>query len=801
MGYAAHGWDYRRILGHYYTDTELGVLRRAAHRPRAAAVRDRLGVVHRRVARGRAERLAQRHLRRARTRRRPGAAAHAARAGDRDRAARRCARPGPVRSRSRARRATGAATAPTAARSSSAPARSAASTRSTRSTSTTTCRASCRWSRPPRGRSRRSRRRPSPRARTRSRPSKGGDRLRSLPRHALPGLRRRRRRAAQRRTRRRSRPPASSSPTRARRSRRTSSPPRAAARRTSRRAALGNAPLPWLQSVEDKYDDVSPRHRWGPIRMTMRRPRPSCAASSAGASAASRCVTRGSSPRIVEADVVGSARARPGVRRRRCARGSGSTTPGRTSRRSGRARRRRRCRTGAPDPGEAADRARAGRRRSGRERDPARKGARVRRPAPLPRPLDPAGETATTVGGRYGPASRAHGLYRIVYRGDAGRGRPDALAAARRAAGCPERAGMFCAGGRRVEHGTSRRMTLLWTQKHDGGSSARDFPTMTFDAAREQVVLFGGQEDSGAAVADTWSWDGTDWIQLSDMGPSPRVAAAIAYDAAREQVVLVGGFGTDITSTETWAWDGVEWTQLADFVGPDVRAMHAMAFDPVRELLILFGGIDGASNALADTWAWTGNQWEQLADSGPKARFLHAMTFDAVAGACCSSAASARYRACRGRRRRRSATPGTGTVRAGQAGELRAAGRPGRVDGLRRAHRADVRRRHRDRQPARALRRDLAVGRPALGRAPEHGPEARWPPGSRSTRPAGATCSSAARARHRPARPPPTPRSATRGRPLIRPRQVTRRPRRPAPASPRRRRASRRPRARTSARP
>jgi hypothetical protein len=173
-------------------------------------------------------------------------------------------------------------------------------------------------------------------------------------------------------------------------------------------------------------------------------------------------------------------------------------------------------------------------------------------------------------------------------------------------------------------------MTLLWTQKHNSGPSARTFPTMTFDAAREQVVLFGGEVESGAEVGDTWSWDGTDWIQLSDMGPSPRVAAAIAYDAAREQVVLVGGFGTDITSTETWAWDGVEWTQLADFVGPDVRAMHAMAFDPVRELLILFGGIDGEDNVLADTWAWSGDQWEQLADSGPKARFLHAMTFDAV---------------------------------------------------------------------------------------------------------------------------------------------------------------------------
>ncbi len=27
MGYAQHGWDYKAILGHYYTGTELGVLK------------------------------------------------------------------------------------------------------------------------------------------------------------------------------------------------------------------------------------------------------------------------------------------------------------------------------------------------------------------------------------------------------------------------------------------------------------------------------------------------------------------------------------------------------------------------------------------------------------------------------------------------------------------------------------------------------------------------------------------------------------------------------------------------------
>src|SRR5690348_8319026 len=63
------------------------------------------------------------------------------------------------------------------------------------------------------------------------------------------------------------------------------------------------------------------------------------------------------------------------------------------------------------------------------------------------------------------------------------------------------------------------RMALLWTQKQDVGPAGRLFPVMTFDGARERVVLFGGQAANGDYVADTWSWDGADWTQVSDIGP------------------------------------------------------------------------------------------------------------------------------------------------------------------------------------------------------------------------------------------------------------------------------------------
>ena len=69
---------------------------------------------------------------------------------------------------------------------------------------------------------------------------------------------------------------------------------------------LGNEPRPWLKSVDDPYDDTSPRHRWGPIRMTLQAGRPQARLARQGRFRGIEVVRRGRSPRIVEADVVGT---------------------------------------------------------------------------------------------------------------------------------------------------------------------------------------------------------------------------------------------------------------------------------------------------------------------------------------------------------------------------------------------------------------------------------------------------------------------------------------------------------------
>src|SRR4051794_39631480 len=68
---------------------------------------------------------------------------------------------------------------------------------------------------------------------------------------------------------------------------------------------LGNEPKPWLKSVEDEFDSVSPRHRWS-TKLTMKSAARKLGGLVKGSFKGIRVTKRGASPRIMTADVVGS---------------------------------------------------------------------------------------------------------------------------------------------------------------------------------------------------------------------------------------------------------------------------------------------------------------------------------------------------------------------------------------------------------------------------------------------------------------------------------------------------------------
>jgi glyoxylase-like metal-dependent hydrolase (beta-lactamase superfamily II) len=105
-----------------------------------------------------------------------------------------------------------------------------------------------------------------------------------------------------------------------------------------------------------------------------------------------------------------------------------------------------------------------------------------------------------------------------------------------------------------------------WSRVSTSGPPPRDHHAMTYDARRGRIVLFGGgrqlpngdfpRDTTGAWLRDLWAWDGATWTQLATDGPPSRGGLpGLTYDAARDRLVLFGGGNL----TGTWEWDGAQW--------------------------------------------------------------------------------------------------------------------------------------------------------------------------------------------------------------------------------------------------
>jgi len=155
-------------------------------------------------------------------------------------------------------------------------------------------------------------------------------------------------------------------------------------------------------------------------------------------------------------------------------------------------------------------------------------------------------------------------------------------------------------------------LVSTWSQALPASSPpARYGHTMAYDAAQQQVVLFGGAGSTGL-LSDTWGWNGANWTQLSPVNsPPPRSFSAMAYDSTHAQIVLFGGSGSQGALGDTWVWNGTNWSQLSPAASPPARYAAAMAYDSVHGQTVLFGGLNGSLQGYGDTWVWDGTNWTQ----------------------------------------------------------------------------------------------------------------------------------------------------------------------------------------------
>jgi hypothetical protein len=167
-----------------------------------------------------------------------------------------------------------------------------------------------------------------------------------------------------------------------------------------------------------------------------------------------------------------------------------------------------------------------------------------------------------------------------------------------------------------------------WQQQHPQVSPpARAQASLVYDAATRQLVLFGGEtmgdHKTSPAMNDTWVWDGNNWQQQhSQVSPPARAQANMTYDAVKQQVLLFGGTNGYHTLNDTWAWNGRNWTQLNPATKPTARSGASMVYDAAKQQIVLFAGSDNGSNDLSDTWIWNGQNWQQAnASQAPKGSY------------------------------------------------------------------------------------------------------------------------------------------------------------------------------------
>ena len=204
-----------------------------------------------------------------------------------------------------------------------------------------------------------------------------------------------------------------------------------------------------------------------------------------------------------------------------------------------------------------------------------------------------------------------------------------------------------------------------WTQLPDPMLGKRMFASLTYDLARDRLVLVGGSSLAGpikvaeldqtgwhqqapaapvistpnvafdtrrrraivVAQNRTWSLLHDAWEDLGISAPSGTPVSAMAYDEARDEIVwLLDNAGIQ----ETWTLGtSLVWTRRAP-APPPRRAGAALGFDRKRERVVLFGGseLSGAIQELGDTWEWDGTSWTQHAVNGPPARVFASFAYD-----------------------------------------------------------------------------------------------------------------------------------------------------------------------------
>jgi hypothetical protein len=133
--------------------------------------------------------------------------------------------------------------------------------------------------------------------------------------------------------------------------------------------------------------------------------------------------------------------------------------------------------------------------------------------------------------------------------------------------------------------------------------------TVAYDAASNQVVVFGGSAGADA----TWIWSDRAWRLVKPrVSPTGRFSATSSYDPQLHMVLLFGGELSPgaLDVNDTWGWDGITWRELdTGAFEPPGGGSASMAWDPGRDEMVLLTVVPSDVAFASETWVWSVDHW------------------------------------------------------------------------------------------------------------------------------------------------------------------------------------------------
>jgi hypothetical protein len=184
-----------------------------------------------------------------------------------------------------------------------------------------------------------------------------------------------------------------------------------------------------------------------------------------------------------------------------------------------------------------------------------------------------------------------------------------------------------------------------WRMIEPSGSApaARIDPAAIFNAAGNEMLIFGGRDDYYNYFNDLWSLSLTPgseaWTQLNPSGtpPSPRLGAKAVVDPVNNRMIMFGGTTNVSGFDETWALDlnTYTWSLLNPTgIKPPARQAHCAIYDPSGHRMIIYAGSNWGVPVMNDVWSldltYGSEAWQQLFPGGqqPGARTQHFGIYD-----------------------------------------------------------------------------------------------------------------------------------------------------------------------------